>query len=342
MRKKTICLLTSLLAILCLISGCGQTTAEPEKTSGTTDESTAPDLSGLFDGGGPTETGFGFGWPDERDVFDYIGEPLEVPFMLTGGSAEPFEEGLILLVDGIAQPYSVTFSDGTTLPEAYVQTFTLKQDEENIFNLVFQPVTGQKGDTLSMQAVLIYNPGFLPNSADNPRYGINHQSSVTIPLQIALQADAPQVATSSANYETVDIPQSVYDADQALGMEAGNGIDLMDQNSALQIVPVKDENGNVIRSENGKAAFYIRFYGGPEAQINFSLFVNHRKVEIGSADYLTAKTQRGKMTQALITLDTTELPELSTIYAVAASTGVDSGLTETVKSDSVLLVNEEG
>lgn len=58
-------------------------------------------------------------------------------------------------MDGIAQPYSVAFANETTLPEAYVQTFTLRENEENIFDFVFQPVTGKTGDALSMQAVLI-------------------------------------------------------------------------------------------------------------------------------------------------------------------------------------------
>lgn len=82
----------------------------------------------------------------------------------------------------------------------------------------------------------------------------------------------------------MDIPQSVLDAQDAFDMTRNNGIDMMDQNCTLQIVPATDEAGQVIRSEDGKAAFYIRFYGGPEVQVNFSMFVNHKRVDINGAE----------------------------------------------------------
>lgn len=48
------------------------------------------------------------------------------------------------------------------------------------------------------------------------------------------------------------------------------------------------------------------------------------------------------MTQILVTLDTGDLPELSTIYAVAASTRANSGPVDAMKSGSILMVNQEG
>ena len=48
------------------------------------------------------------------------------------------------------------------------------------------------------------------------------------------------------------------------------------------------------------------------------------------------------MTQILVTMDTGDLSELSTVYAVAAFTGADSGPVDAMKSGSILMVNQEG
>ena len=63
---------------------------------------------------------FSYGWPDERDVFPYSGEPLKIPFMLRGTLESPQEVGLLLFVDGIAQPYSAVLADGTELTMKYI------------------------------------------------------------------------------------------------------------------------------------------------------------------------------------------------------------------------------
>ena len=106
------------------------------------------DLSDLFEeDSSAMEVGsFSYGWPDERDVFSYSGEALDIPFKLMGTKeGAPQEVGLLLFVNGIAQPYSIAFDDGTELADAYMQTFQLEQDVENIFHLIFQPVTGKAG-----------------------------------------------------------------------------------------------------------------------------------------------------------------------------------------------------
>lgn len=328
-------------AISCLLSGCGGNGAADQKTEEPdTSTSVSDDLTNLFDqGSSAMEVGsFSYGWPDERDVFSYSGEPLEIPFMLRGTLENPQEVGLLLFVNGIAQPYSAVLADGTELADAYMQTFNLEQDVESIFNLVFQPVTGKAGDNLSIQAVTILKPSYLPEGAENPNYGFYHSANITIPLQIAFEKDAPVEGqkTAANSYEIVDIPKSITDSDEYFGLENSR-----DTNTALSIIPVEDENGSVIYSKNGAATFKVCLYGGPEADHNITVFVNHQPVQVDGADYLAVRTQKDKMVEATITLDASVFGEINTIYAIASSTGRDSGLTETVKSPSVLFINKE-
>lgn len=64
-------------------------------------------------------------------------------------------------------------------------------------------------------------------------------------------------------------------------------------------------------------------------------------MQLGGADYLAVRTVKGKMVEATITLDVSSFGKLNTLYAIASSTGRDSDLTETRKSDSILMVNQE-
>lgn len=328
-------------AISCLLSGCGGNNASEQKTlEPDTSASVSGDLTELFDqDSSAMEVGsFSYGWPDERDVFPYSGEPLEIPFMLKGTLESSQEVGLLLFVDGIAQPYSAVLADGTELTDTYMQTFQLEQDVENIFNLVFQPVTGKAGDNLSIQAVTILRPSYLPEGAENPNYGFYHSVNITIPLQIAFEKDAPADGrkTAANSYEIVDIPKSITDSDEYFGLENGR-----DTNTCLSVVSAEDENKDLICSKNGTVTFKVRLYGGPEANQNITVFVNHQPVQIDGADYLAVRTQKDKMVEATITLDASVFGESNTIYALASSTGRDSGLTETVKSPSILFINKE-
>ncbi len=327
-------------AISCLLAGCSGNSAAGQKTEESdTSANVSSDPADLFDqDSSAMEIGsFSYGWPDERDVFTYSGEPLVIPFKLTGTTeGSPQEVGLLLFVDGIAQPYSAVLSDGTELADAYMQTFMLEQDVENIFDLVFQPVTGRAGDNLSIQAVTILRPSYLPEGAENPNYGLYHSANMTIPLQIAFEKDAPAEGQNTAanSYEIVDIPKSITDSDEYFGLENSK-----DTNIYLSVIPAEDENSSVIYSRDGSVTFKVRLYGGPEADHNITVFVNHQPVQVDGAASLLVRTQKDKMVEATITLDASAFGVNNTIYAIASSTGRDSGLTETVKSPSVLFIN---
>jgi len=342
MRKSFYKCIAAAAAISCLLSGCGGNHAAGQKTEEPdTSTSVSDDVTSLFDqASSAMEVGsFSYGWPDERDVFPYSGEPLEIPFKLMGTmDGSPQEVGLLLFVDGIAQPYSAVLADGTELTNAYMQTFQLEQDVENIFDLVFQPVTGKAGDSLSIQAVTILRPSYLPEGAENPNYGFYHSANITIPLQIAFEKDAPAEGqkTAATSYEVVDIPKSITDSDEFFGLENSR-----DANTSLSVTPAEDENNSVIYSKDGTVTFKVRLYGGPEADHIITVFVNHQPVQVGGADHLAVRTQKDKMVEATISLDASVFGERNTIYAVASSTGRDSGLTETVKSPSILFINKE-
>lgn len=331
--------LATLLVLLCLLAGCSSTGTGADVAN--TDQSpyASEDLNSLFEDQTATrEVGsVSFGFADECNTFTYTGEPLKIPFHITGMAEDITTEiGLMLFVDGISQPWSAVYTKGTdlTLPDSYMQTFRLQNEETAEFNIVFQPVTGQVGDTLSIQPVSILSPSFLPKSTENPSYGVYHAASATIPLHINFQADTESEVSlvSSKDYPIVSIPKETIDNLKFFG-----ALDSLDTCSRLEIVP-DSEDSRIVQSDGKTASVKVRLYGGPEANFHITLFVNHRPVQINGADNLAVKTEKNKMVEATLTFDVSALDERNTVYAIAAPAGGDNGIVGTLKSDSILLL----
>ena len=169
------------LALVCLLAGC----SAPQTSDPATDES--DNLDAYFEEE-PADNEVGsaeFGLQDPMDmVYTYDGEPLEIPFSITGASSgKTTEIGVLLFVDGMAQPYSAVYEDGTELEESYMQVFNLDYGQQENFNMVFQPVTGKAGETVPVMAVTILEPSFVAEGPDNPRYGFHQKKSGGIWLQ---------------------------------------------------------------------------------------------------------------------------------------------------------------
>ena len=84
----------------------------------------------------------------------------------------------------------------------------------------------------------------------------------------------------------------------------------------------------------------MQLYGGPEADFNITLFVNHHPVALDGTDYLSVRTVKNEMVEATFQIDTSELGKLNTIYAIAV-TPENIEINNPIKTQSVLLVNEE-
>ena len=326
-------LLIALLAVFCLLTGCS--------ANSKTAEQQPSDLDTLFDNQ-PADNEVGsasFAMDDPIEtVYPYNGQPLEIPVTICGAEAGTNTEiGVLLFVDGVAQPYKAVYADGAELSEAYMQTFHLEYEQQENFRMVFQPVTGKAGETVSVMAVTILKPSFVAEGENNPRYGFYHGESATIPRHISFAVDAPPQAAAAptADYNITELPKDVVDT-----MAAWGSLEDLDTTAVLSLVT---EDGNVIRSDGKTAKVTLRLYGGPEATFHITLFINHQPVRINNSDYLSVNTQKNKMAEATFQLDTAGLDKLNTIYAIAATAGADDALeiNNPIKTQSILLVNKQ-
>ena len=233
------------LVLVCLLAGC----SAPQASNPAPDESN--DLDAYFEEE-PADNEMGsaeFGLQDPMDtVYTYDGEPLEIPFSITGASSGTTTEiGVLLFVDGVAQPYSAVYEDGTEREESYMQVFNLDYGQQENFNMVFQPVTGKAGETVPVMTVTILEPSFVAEGPDNPRYGFHHQESATTSRQISFATDAPvqTLAAAGTDYHVVDLPQDVLDT-----LAAWGATDSLDTTATLSLGV---EDGNYIQAD-GKTA----------------------------------------------------------------------------------------
>lgn len=322
-----------LLALLCFLTGCS--------ASKNTDRHSSENLDELFENQ-PAENEVGsvsFALSDPIDtVYTYNGQPLRIPFNITGTAAGSVSEvGLLLFVDGIAQPYAAVHEDATELPEAYMQVFQLGYDEQESFDMVFQPVTGKTGETVSIMAVTILKPSFIPKNEGSPNYGFYHSDSATVSRHIQFDVDAPAqtMAAQSTNYAVKELPKDIIDR-----LSAWGNLDALDTTAELEFCV---DEGNVIRADGKSATVTVRLYGGPEANFHITMFINHQPVKVNGADVISVKTEKDKMVECFCQIDTADYGELNTLYAIAVTAGADDALeiNNPIKTSSILLVNKE-
>lgn len=194
------------LALCCFMAGCGsQESTKPSSEASDTSE----DLGSYFeDQSSDNEVGsIGVGLQAPMDmVYTYTGESLRVLFSISGAAPETTTEvGVLLFVDGVAQPYAAVYEDGTELAENYMQVFNLEDGQQEDFDLVFQPVTGKAGETVPIMTVTILKPSFIAEGKNNPRYGYYHQESATTSRYIAFETDAPgqTLAAATTDYTVI-------------------------------------------------------------------------------------------------------------------------------------------
>ena len=168
-------------------------------------------------------------------------------------------------MDGVAQPYSAVYEDGTELEESYMQVFNLDYEQQENFDMVFQPVTGKARETVPVMAVTILEPSFVAEGPDNPRYGFHHQESATTSRQISFVADAPAqtLATAGTDYNVVDLPQDILDT-----LAAWGATDSLDTTATLSLGV---EDGNYIQADGKTATITVQLYGGRRISISLCL-----------------------------------------------------------------------
>lgn len=106
---------------------------------------------------------------DERIII-YQGGELELNYWLqsTGIGRKC---GFFIYINGIPQPYKIK---NFAMDYQYIHPLELEEGEEFEFTFLFNPVTGKKGELLSIAVVSMINPSFSPDMINTTSYGYTH------------------------------------------------------------------------------------------------------------------------------------------------------------------------
>ncbi|MFD2117268.1 hypothetical protein ACFSTH_13085 [Paenibacillus yanchengensis] len=336
-----------------LLAGCSKTSESVNNgnnaSNGTNNQLVTQSPLDIFDNQTSNSTrsmgsfSFGFQHADngERALFDFTGEPISLPFYATGQDEDVHSEfGLILLVDGQIQPYTIKKGNEIISEEQVMNQFTLAHEETVEFDAVFTPQSGRKGERVGVAFVTILQPDYQPENIKNSNFGMYHHLSSTTYQEIEMKDNGTGQKKAYKETTMEDIPQGILDLGENVIID---GVaNYLDAGAVIKLIGTGEEQDPIV-AVNGKTTFKFQIYGGVEATYNTTIFINHQPVKVnGNYDYITTKTAKGKLTTVAVEIDTTELEEINTIYAVTGMSERDY-LTDNVtphKTKSRLLINK--
>lgn len=261
---------------------------------------------------------------EETLTFDYTGKEMKIPYRITGeaeGITSKF--GLIVFVDGIPQPYKIE-KDKKKSAEDYMHNFNLEFKQEEKFNIVFDPIVGKKGEKLAVTMATILRPDYLPESLEKyTSYGIYNSLAANLPVVLNYKSSAKSKESfktyNKVNYEKISKEIKEY----YNSITPSYSEDYFDRNIISEISGNTDNENLITFEKNKKLKVQFKIWGGLEANYRTTFFVNHKPIKIEDCEYIEIKTKKDNIAVAEIEIDTQNLKDLNTIYAISMPYGED-------------------
>lgn len=344
--RKSIVSFLSIVGLCILLTGCLGVKSEKEKNH--TDKSIESESpADIFTNESSEQSlgAFSFGPVsdhDERDIYEYSGEDIRIPFQVAGMDKKGNSDfGLLVFLDGVSQPYRIEESNGASSKEQVMHKFYLEGEESKQFEIVFTPIIGKKGEKVAIDFATVFQPDYVPEDETATNYGVYHDLNATLPQEVHFKTDIPNSAKHSIYSQSTiqEIPEEVKSQNDIFQMEGSS--DIFDEMTIVELLP-EDESSEMISAKNGKAKMKFRIYGGPEVTYRTTIFVNHIPVQVLGSDFIETSLQKGKMNTVEFELDTSTYGKVNTVYAISvvAGKGYLTNAESPLKTKSILLLNE--
>lgn len=255
--------------------------------------------------------------------FIYEGGEMNIPYQVSAtGKAK--NVGFLVFVDGIAQPYKTdTVSDYQTMHIMDLE----EDDKEHAFSIIFEPVTGKKGDTLSLMIVSVYAPDFMPDMENTSSYGMYHQT-LAGEYEITFEADAQSPdSTALPKYKQIhNVKQSSEPVTQeyldSLSIYSGmEEITLETLNKQIFAQQFFDGQGGLMSNlkVNADGTLHVTFkiVGYPGARYRNTFYINHQALSDGNTTSFETTLTKGNVSVIEADIDLSELDDFNTFYVVS-------------------------
>ncbi|WRS28415.1 hypothetical protein U6B65_04585 [Oscillospiraceae bacterium MB08-C2-2] len=286
--KKIASLLLSLLLTMA-IAGCtsrsSDTSNTPINSSAVLDENPFQDedeiAGGMLGSIGHSPTNMNRDENGKKLPFVYKGGEISIPYQVSAtGKAK--NVGFLMFVDGVAQPYK------TDTAPAYQTMHIMDLEADNkeyLFSIIFEPVTGKKGDTLSLMIISVYAPDFQPDMENTSSYGMYHDT-LAGDYEITFEADA-----QSPDSSTLPKYKQLHNIKQSTEPVTQDYLDSLSIYSAMEAVTLETLNKQVFAQQffdgggglisnlkvNADGTLHVAFkiVGYPGSRYQNTFYINH-------------------------------------------------------------------
>lgn len=352
MKKISILLLFLLLAVA--IAGCAPQKAGLSSTPGNGVVSSQADpfaeASEVPDGNlgsiGHAPTSMNRDENGNKLPFIYQGGMMSIPYEVSAaGKAK--NVGFLVFVDGVSQPYQ-TDTDPTYRT---MHTMDLEEDDKEYpFSILFEPVTGKKGDTLSLMIVSVYAPDFMPDMKNTSSYGMYHDT-LAGEYELTFEADAQKpsgnelpkyLQLQAVKQSTQPVTQEYLDS---LSIYSGmQPVTLEMLNKRIFTQQFFDGEGGLLSNfhvnQDGTLHITFKLVGYPGARYRSTFYINHSAVAEGETTSFETVLTKGNVSVIDADIELSQLEDLNTFYVVSTLCNVQELWEDGTflnKTDSVLL-----
>jgi len=275
--------------------------------------------------------------------FKYDGEEIRIAYYVEGRAEGVVSEfAWFAFVDGLPQPTQLEFESGEIIRQIdYMHQFGLEFGERLEFYIVFTPVSGENGETVDFIVASLLQPDYLPESRDEPIFGVFHTLGARFPEEILINDRIQNTLSNYTNIQLIEVPQNLIDEEHSFSLE---DVSRLKWSPRIEILPAEADlqinYEDLIVANNGYVQIQLLLYGGPEAVSRITFFVNHQPVAVNGVDFIEIQMESGQMALVQVELTLTELNDFNSLYAIVAMPNIDHIVPGIFKTQTLLLVSQ--
>ena len=245
----------------------------------------------------------------------YDGDQMYLPcHITTTGTISTFDVGIVLFVDGVAQPYRVG-SDGEY---AYMHTFSQRDGTQmlgattTIADIYFTPIVGKEGNMLEIYALCMLNPNYVP-SQGMPGFA-NTFGAVLSQTRLKYNATPPEDTYPERSIRLLDVTTSAVDC-SALDVKDWSDKDMI-TNQRVAFTANGERTYVYGVSADTRITLRYEVWGSPYVHYGLVFFVDNKPVYTADLSDIWVTVEMGKKTVIEATLDMTGFSGESVVYAM--------------------------
>ncbi len=328
---KRIMILLLSLTLTITVTGCGAQkstpSGSPENSSEVSDNN--PFQSGDEASGGVLGSiGHGSVNPNRDDSgkmqpFVYDGGEMSIAYAVNA-SGKAKNVGFLVFVDGISQPYKTDSDD--TYKTMHVLNLE-KDDTDYPFSIIFDPVTGKKGETLSLTIVSLYAPDFIPDMVKTSSYGGYHDTLASnYEIRFDKNTELPNSSTLPKYMKLQNVKQSTEPTTReyldSLSVFSGmSTITLETLNKQVFAQQFFNSQGGLISNlkvnTNGTLHVTFKITGYPGARYQSTFYINHQALTDGENTSFETVLTKGNVSVIEADIALSELEDFNTFYVIS-------------------------